>query len=673
MARTGKNLSHLIFLNVSILWGLVPFRPNTASAAESGTLVPQLSVWRYFADAQYPDSLWHRPGYDDGLWPSGPGILGFGEVFIATTVPFGPDPANKYITTLFRHSFQLNVDPAQITQLTLSANYDDGFVAYLNGVEVTRQSMPAGTLQYSTLALSHEGGGYEPIDISSHINALVQGTNILAVEVHQTSPASTDLVWDAELSFSTSQIAFLWSGGITPTSALVKAKLLQDSGVARLAVSLLPDFSSPLYSNFDTALTTLNNGVVSFEIDGLIPTQRYHYALEVNGVLDTEKVGRLRTFPQDTGSFTFAFASCALTGSNHPVFETIRSLDPLFFFHLGDMHYQNIAVNDQNLFRQAYETVLASPNQSRLYRDIPLAYIWDDHDFGPNNTDSTAPGRLAARLTYQEYVPHYPLAAGSGDVPIYYAFTVGRVRFVVCDSRSARSPATALDNPSKTMLGVAQKAWFKQELLNARSNYALIVWVNSLPWIGTTGDDGWYLYTYERMELANFIKNNGITNLCMISGDAHMLAIDNGTNSDYATGGGAGFPVMHAAALDQSGSVKGGPYSEGAYPGGGQFGLMTVIDAGDSVRVEWSGRNSLNQEIVRYAFTLPPGVMKGDLDGDGAVNIVDIVIMINYVVFGDPIPEGTSNADLTGDGLVDLTDIVCLINHIVFAIPLPCL
>lgn len=87
------------------------------------------------------------------------------------------------------------------------------------------------------------------------------------------------------------------------------------------------------------------------------------------------------------------------------------------------------------------------------------------------------------------------------------------------------------------MLGTVQKDWFKQELLEAKSSHSLIVWVNSLPWIGVTGDDGWYLYTNERREIANFIKNYDIKNLCMISGDAHMLAIDDGTNSDYTTGG----------------------------------------------------------------------------------------------------------------------------------------
>ncbi|RME46837.1 MAG: hypothetical protein D6796_08495 [Caldilineae bacterium] len=403
----------------------------------------------------------------------------------------------------------------------------------------------------------------------------------------------------------TDRVEFVWAGAVTTDSVRVNARLLSDSTTVRLHVSPFADLHAPLLSGFYTATLGLNNRVVSIPMAGLTPDTHYYYAIESGGVVDTNHIGQFRTFPQGAASFTFAAGSCAATGSNHAVFATIRQQNPLFFLHMGDMHYSNIAVNNRDLYRAAYNTVLAAPNQADLYRNVPLVYMWDDHDYGPNNSDSTAPGRQAARLTYQEYVPHYPLVAGTGDVPIYQAFSVGRVRFIVTDSRSERTPYTAPDNASKTMLGAAQKAWFKQELLDSNGTYPLIVWVNTLPWIGTTGDDGWHRYTTERRELANFIKANHIAGLLMLSGDAHMLAIDDGTHSDYADGGGAGFPVFHAAALDRNGSVKGGPYSEGAYPGGGQFGLVTVTDTGGSViTVTLSGRNASNQEIVGYTFTV---------------------------------------------------------------------
>jgi phosphodiesterase/alkaline phosphatase D-like protein len=481
------------------------------------------------------------------------------------------------------------------------------------------------------------------------------------------------LAFFARSDYSAATVQFLWSGGITPTSARVNGKVDTDGAIVRLAVTDQSDLSNPIFSPPDTAITAENNRVVSLEIGGLIPNVQYYYYLEINGVADLSMTGRFRTFPAWPASFSFALGACSWTGSNASTFNTIRQLDPLFFFHLGDMNYDNIGVNDRNIYRQTFETVLSSPAQSQLYRNVPIAYMWDDHDYGPNNSDSTAPGRLAARLTYQEYVPYYPLEAGSGDVPIYHRFDIGRVRFLVCDSRSARSPWTAPDNAQKTMLGATQKAWFKEQLIRARDSAALVVWVNTLPWIGTTGDDGWYVYTNERRELADFIRDNQIYNLCQISGDAHMVAIDDGTNSDYATGGGACFPVFHAAPLDRTPSPKGGPYSHGEFPGTNQFGLFTVVDSGAFVplKIIWSGRLADNQELVHYEFT--PGQCHAccesttgniDCDPEGGVDISDLSRLIDYL-FISQYPLCCSHAaNLDGQPRTDIADLTRLIDRL---------
>jgi hypothetical protein len=224
------------------------------------------------------------------------------------------------------------------------------------------------------------------------------------------------------------------------------------------------------------------------------------------------------------------------------------------------------------------------------------------------------------------------------------------------------------------MLGARQKAWFKHEIRRSRVNYPLIVWVNTLPWIGVTGDDGWYVYTHERKELANLIADDEITNLCMVSGDAHMLAIDDGTNSDYSDSGGAAFPVMQAAALDRSGSVKGGPYSHGAYPGGGQFGLMTVIDTGDSIRVQWKGMNYLDQVIVSYAFAFSgePVKLCGDVDLTGEIDIDDVVGLIVYTFYGRSLAASTDIGDVDCSGSIDLDDVIYLIAYIFSSGQAPC-
>ena len=426
-----------------------------------------------------------------------------------------------------------------------------------------------------------------------------------------------------EAAAGTPGVLFAWAGAITPNRATINARLDGDSTQVRVRVSRNMDFSDARVSEFQNANLVLNNRVVSFLMPGLEASQSYHYAVEVEGVLDLAQRGRFTTPTDSVLSFSFAFASCAKTGSSRMVFDTIRALDPLFFFHLGDLHYQNIGVNDPELFRAAYDSVLESPAQSELYRSVPIAYMWDDHDYGPDNSDSTAPGRESSRLTYQEYVPHYPLVYGQGDVPITQAFSVGRVLFLVPDLRSERDPHTMPDTPAKSMFGAAQKAWFKQELLEANGVYPVIVWINTMPWIGSGGGDGWYSYSVERAEIADFIALNGIEGVVMLSGDAHMLAIDDGTNSDYSATGNAAIPVFHGAALDRPASVKGGPYSHGAFGGGGQFGLMTVQDDGlNPICIEWSGRDETNLELVGYQFCQPVAPPL-DTDQDGLDDLDD--------------------------------------------------
>jgi len=401
-----------------------------------------------------------------------------------------------------------------------------------------------------------------------------------------------------------SLINFLWSGGVTENTAKVTGQVSMDSDSIRLVVSTRKDLVSSTYSDYKIADSTINNRLLTFDLRSLEPNTQYYYGLEIDNNAErvTNYTGKFKTVSNEPMSFSFALGACSKSG-NGSVYNTIANDDILFFMHTGDLHYSDIGSDNINRFRSAYENQLSGTDMGRLFKNTPMAYMWDDHDYGPNNSDATAPGRNSSRLAYQEFVPHYPLDAGSGDVPIYQSFNVGRVLFILTDNRSERTPYRA-SSSNKTVLGSQQKAWFKNKLLEAQGTYPLIVWVNTFPWISEQGegDDGWEWYQEERNEIANFIVDNDIKGLCMLSGDAHMIAIDDGTNSNYSNTEGEGFPVFHAGALSRSGSYKGGPYSHGAFPGEGQYGLMSVEDrGGDEIKVVWSGRN-LSREIIEYSF-----------------------------------------------------------------------
>jgi phosphodiesterase/alkaline phosphatase D-like protein len=408
----------------------------------------------------------------------------------------------------------------------------------------------------------------------------------------------------ATASLPPSALEWVWAGGVTTTSAVVVAKLDVDASGARLLVGERDDLADAVRQG---VVRPGEHGIVRLTANGLEPGRRYHYAVEVDGVVDDVRSGTFRTPTDGPQSFTVAVGSCARVGSNGAVFDAIRELDPELFIINGDWNYANLTEDDLSEFREIYDYTLARSAQSALYRTTPIAYVWDDHDYGGNNGDATSVTREAALATYHEYVPHHPLASASS--PIYQAFTIGRVRFLMTDTRSARTPSGAPDNTDKSMLGAEQKAWLERELLAADQEYALTVWVSPTPWIdtATVGSDTWGGYSSERRELADFIAEHDLDRIVMLSGDAHMVAIDDGTNTDYSSGGtGAGFPVLHAAALDRPAQVKGGPFSEGSVGGGGQFGVLEVEDSGATVAVRLTGRNWLDEILLSYEFTVEP-------------------------------------------------------------------
>ena len=406
------------------------------------------------------------------------------------------------------------------------------------------------------------------------------------------------------------KVKFIWAGAITTNAVKVHAKLTNPTSSARLVVSTHPSLTSPVYGTFSSADLS-NNYVARLSVDGLQPATEYYYGIEADGVLDTatDAIGRFKTFNAAPHSFRFSVASCNNSG-NHPVFYRIKEKDPLFHITHGDFHYGDPnSATDRNIHRAPMENTLAQPAMKEFLRNHAIAYMWDDHDYCGDNTGSFAVGRTNARLTYQEYVPHYPLPAGAGDVPIYQSFTTGRVRFILTDLRSERTA------PGTTMMGAAQKAWFKNQCTDAKNNNQVIIWISSVPWGGTTPTDTWAGFPQERTELSDFFKSTVIQNLLIICGDAHMIAFDDGSNHDFSQGGNPfKYPVLQAAAVNQVGSFRGGPFSHGFFSNPsqqhGQYAALDITDDGGSnisvaitgYRVDSAGAESV---LLTYTINFP--------------------------------------------------------------------
>ncbi|MEY3275568.1 MAG: hypothetical protein RL153_834, partial [Verrucomicrobiota bacterium] len=288
-----------------------------------------------------------------------------------------------------------------------------------------------------------------------------------------------------------------WTGGITSTSAVLKAKVRKPGYDVFLNLASEDGFDVRRLGPVPS-LTNLHR-VVTFQLEGLRPDTAYCATLDIKGTNEAGDAARFRTFPAGRASFRFAFASCGRTGSKLATYDRVREHRPLFFLCPGDLHYEDITTNRVEKFWAAYDKVLGSKVQGRLYRDVPLVYVWDDHDFGGNSSDDRASSRAAARAAYELYAPHYPLPFTGPTQPICQAFSIGRVRFIVTDLRSQRERVSALDGPAKTMLGTPQKEWLKRELRAANGTHPLIFWVSPVPWNGSTSTNYYWPVTTNQL------------------------------------------------------------------------------------------------------------------------------------------------------------------------------
>jgi hypothetical protein len=184
------------------------FSITVAAQAQIGSLnlIPAGATWKYLDDGSDQGEAWRAADFDDSAWMSGPAQLGYGDGDEVTPLSFGPNEAAKFVTTYFRHAFTLD-DPAALSDMEMLVLRDDGVIVYINGSEVWRDNMPAGPVGFNTFAFTFVSGGDEStffpaLPISNSV--LVAGTNVIAVEIHQSDPDSSDISFDLSLSATVS-------------------------------------------------------------------------------------------------------------------------------------------------------------------------------------------------------------------------------------------------------------------------------------------------------------------------------------------------------------------------------------------------------------------------------------------------------------------------------------
>ena len=389
------------------------FSVNPHAFSDEIALIKIGEQWKYFVTQTPPPGFsndWIHLNYNDLSWNSGPS--GFGTWDNATQFP---NVIDSYSSVLARKQFNIsNID--QIKWLILRLDYQDGFIAYLNGIEVARRGFPIDTnnpVEFNRFAEPHNSGIAEEIDLSHAISLLLTGENILAIQLHRSTPyRSLTLCPELLANFtrgpflqnsSTSSIQIVWKTPY-PTATFVNYgsgqnfdRHYSDTNLVITHVATLSELESDTLYKYQIGssnhTTTARSPVFQFR------------SFKKTGVIRFAVLG-------DTGSGTTAqFDMAAVLSAANPDLTIIN----------GDILYPTFTAGQVDLR-------CISVYQPQM-RTIPFFFSLGNHDRYSNYYDCISNFYHPTNSVDGAYSLSKP--------ELYYSFTHGDALFIILDTDQA--------------------------------------------------------------------------------------------------------------------------------------------------------------------------------------------------------------------------------------------
>jgi alkaline phosphatase D len=270
-----------------------------------------------------------------------------------------------------------------------------------------------------------------------------------------------------------------------------------------------------------------NDLIITHTLTGLKPGTEYEYSLSVNGGNDAYINDKMPfTFhtapaPDAKVKFTMGIGSCQRwqRDQKQPIWNALRELNPDFFVWTGDNIYGDSLLS--SVLAEEYRRMRDVESYHWTMRNIPELAIWDDHDFGLNDHDRTNPIKDDALDVFKQYWanPSY----GLPDTPgVFFTYSYGGVDFFMVDCRYYRDPNDAEDTPTKTMLGKQQMEWLQRGLKASTAPFKVLISGSGWTKAKGPGGDSWAAYLNERDRLLQYVVDEEIPGVVLISGDTHV-------------------------------------------------------------------------------------------------------------------------------------------------------
>lgn len=230
-----------------------------------------------------------------------------------------------------------------------------------------------------------------------------------------------------------------------------------------------------------------------------------------------------------------AFGSCANQDAPQPIWNTILKDQPDLFVFTGDNVYASYGT--QTDIPAQYDKLSQLPDYVQFRAQIPMMAIWDDHDYGLNDSGFENPKKEQAK---SEFLRHFPYAKNlipAGAEGVYHAKTFGSpgktVQIILLDTRWNRSALVPYKNPKEpfrrfqptqdpttTILGNQQWKWLEEQLQQPADLRLIISSIQLIP--DAHGFEKWGNFPHEKKRFFDLLKKYQIKNSLIISGDRHI-------------------------------------------------------------------------------------------------------------------------------------------------------
>lgn len=303
---------------------------------------------------------------------------------------------------------------------------------------------------------------------------------------------------------------------------------LQGKEPGRVEVDYWPEDEPKQVRRADARLDKAEDYTAHLRLEGLKPAGRYRYRLRLNGE-EEDGVYSFRT-AGPLPSLTIALGSCAYVdpydkepggyGGGFGIFDRIAELKPDLMLWLGDnLYFRDKDLKSPAAMDERYRLVRADAVFRRLLPATAHLVIWDDHDYGPNDTDAHFIYRDASLRLFKRYWANgeYGTTAAPG---IFSRARYGDVELFLLDGRSYRETPGA----GASLYGAGQLAWLKEALAASTAPFKLIAGGSQFLSDGN-GYESWGDYPEERRLFLDWLAGSGIGGVLLLSGDRHFTSL----------------------------------------------------------------------------------------------------------------------------------------------------